>query len=128
MTSVRRTQIFTVFAAASIILWTAVMSSNASPGDTVSEAVREWSARWWFIPVGIGCLFGHWFGPKAPAGWPRMHVLLASIGVAMFAVCALDVHRVEHWWEWLIGGVVGLIMGAAAWPLEREEENAQKNS
>lgn len=39
-------------------LW---MAGNGTPGDTISEVVRSWSARHPVIPFAAGVLMGHFF-------------------------------------------------------------------
>ncbi len=120
LTKKRISEVMIVVTVMVISTWTAIMASNDSPGDTISEAMRSWAGRWWVIPFAWAALFGHWFGPCVPAWMPIWSGwVLAGMGVLMFGLCAADTYRVTSWWVWWLMGIWGAALGALCWPLCR---------
>lgn len=101
-------------------LYTGAQATRGRGDLTVSETMRRWARRWWVVPLAVGCLFGHWFGPAMPAWWPTWTgYVLGVLGVGAVVLGALDWRRVSGWWVWWILGAVGAVLGAALWPLSR---------
>lgn len=47
-----------------LVVWDILAASNKTPGDTITEVIRDVSHRWPILPFAAGLLCGHLFFSK----------------------------------------------------------------
>lgn len=99
---------------------------ESSPGDTISEILRDWAWKHPSVAFCLGVLCGHWFGnfdqlvefrAKHEYSW----ALLGLMGVAWAASDFFNLFHVHPF----IAMLVGIPAGAVLWALEPREELAE---
>lgn len=93
-----------------------VIAIENSPGDTLSEILRDWAWKHPSLAFGFGGLMGHWFGNfdqlvKFRAKFEYSWVLLALIALGWAAADFFNVFHVHP----MIALLAGIPAGATLW-------------
>lgn len=96
-----------------LIVYDIIPAISRPLGDTISEVLRDWSYRYWVIPLAFGVLNGHWFGPAVQ---PVQHGFWFLIGFGILSLI-MGYFNIGHFdpSNWWILVFLGFIMGATFW-------------
>jgi hypothetical protein len=100
-------------------VWVAFCNDVPNENDTISGIMRRIGRRVVAIPLGLGGVCGHFWGPSIPSplGQPES-VIVAGFIVVSLTVAHFVMRRYKVWPDWtaLVYLLVGIPIGAIMWP------------
>lgn len=124
--------LFVIFAVIAYDVWVWIEPTS---GDTISEVIRDYGSRSWFVLVSLGVLLGHFFWNAKKVDYERRKWTMLGLLVLGVILLCIDIianiagaewHRLFSG-AWVLLVAVGVVFGRLGWPLQARSSEDSKS-